>query len=153
MNLIGQQHIIPMIPPQDIGSGGISTDCITLAKYAHATIVIMTGTNTKGCTLTVEKCDTAVPGSAVAMAFNYRKMTTSDVWGALTAEDIAGFAIADGDDNAVFAIEIASAELSSAYPFVRVTLSAPASGNNYYSALAILSDSRYGVDVPKSAIV
>ena len=152
MNLIGQYHVVPLLAPQDIGSTGISTDIIKMAKYSHALILLMTGTNTKGCTLTVEKCTTAAPGAAVAMAFNYRKMATSDVWGALIAEDSAGLTIADADDNAVYGIEIASAELSATHPFVRVTLSAPGSGTNYISALAILTP-RYGHDVPQSAIV
>ena len=151
-NLIGQFHIVPMIPPADITTSATNTDVIHLAKYGHATILIMTGTNTKGCTLTVEKCDNTTPSTHPAIAFNYRKMSTSDTWGALTAEDSAGLTIADADDNCVFAIEIDSAELSAAYPYVRACLSAPASGNNYIAALAILSP-RYGQDIPQSAIV
>ena len=152
MNIIGEKHVVPLLFPQDIGSTGISTDIIHLAKFSHALILLMTGTNTKGCTLTVEKCTTVAPGAAVAIAFNYRKMATSDVWGALTAVANTGVVIADADDNAVYGIEIASAELSATHPFVRVTLSAPGSGINYISALAILTP-RYGQDVPQSAIV
>lgn len=151
MNLIGQFHAVPLIFPQDITNSGISSDCISLAKYSHACILLMTGTNTKGCDVTVEKCDNATPDNHPAIAFNYRKMGTSDVWGALTAEDNAGFAIADGDDCAVYAIEVASAELSAAYPFLRISLSSPASGNNFFSALAILTP-RYAQDVPETAI-
>lgn len=151
MNLIGQQHVVPMIHPADITTNATNTDVISMKKYTHALILIQTGTNTKGCTLTVEKCDDVTPSNHPAIAFNYRKMGTSDTWGALTACASTGLTIADGDDNAVIAIEIDAAELDASYPYVRACLSAPASGNNYYSALAILTP-RYAQDVPMTAI-
>ncbi|MDY6917391.1 MAG: hypothetical protein SVP26_05515 [Chloroflexota bacterium] len=152
MNLIGQYHVVPMIHPADITTNATATDVIHLANYHHALILIQTGTNSKGCTLTVEKCDDVTPSTHPAIAFNYRKMTTSDTWGALTAAESTGIAIGDGDDNAVIGIEIDCAELDSDYPYVRACLSAPASGNNYYSAVAVLTP-RYAQDVPQTAIV
>lgn len=152
MNFIGKNHIVPLLFPQDITTSATDTDIVSLENYNHACLIIMTGTNSKGCTLTVEECDTVGPNDAVAIAFRYRKMGTSDVWGDLTAVESSGVVIADGDDDAVYAIEIDSQELSDGYPMVRVALSAPASGNNLYSGEAILSEARYPQHTPVTAI-
>lgn len=150
--LIGRLHVVPMIWPADITTNATNTDVIFLKQYNHATILIMTGTNSKGCTLTVQSCDDATPSTGTAIAFNCREMATSDTWGALTAYESSGVTIADADDNHVFAIEIDADELSGTNPAVRACLSAPASGNNLYTALALLSEPRRIEDVPVTAI-
>jgi len=152
MELIGKVHIVPLVFPQDVTTTGPTFDIVGLKKWNHVTILVMTGTNSKGCTLTLEECDNVTPSNDTAIAFNYRKMSTSDVWGALTAATSSGVTIADGDDNCVYAIELDAAELSDGYAYVIPKLSNPASGNNYFAAIAILSEPRFAEDVPSTVI-
>ena len=150
--LIGQVHIIPIIHPVDTTTAAPTCDIFGLQKYNHATIILQTGTNSKGFAVTVEECTTAAGASNDALTeFYYREMATTDVWGALTASG-GTLTVADGDDNHVFAIEIDADELTDTHPYVSLVCAAPASGNNYVSAIAILSEARFMTDIPVTAI-
>jgi len=150
--LIGKVHIIPIIHPVDTTSAAPTCDVFGMQEYNHATIILQTGTNSKGFAVTVEECTTAAEADNTAMSeFYYREMETTDTWGALTASG-GTLTVADGDDNHVFAIEIDASELTDGYAYVKLTCAAPASGNNYVSAIAILSEPRFMKDVPVSAI-
>lgn len=153
MELIGNVHIIPIIHPVDTAAGAPTCDIVSLQKYNHVTFILQTGTNSKGFAVTVECCNTAAGGSNDAMSeFYYREMATVDTWGALTASG-GTLTVADADDNHVFAIEIDADELTAAdHYFVKLTCAAPASGNNYVSAIAILSEPRYSTDIPITAV-
>ncbi len=152
MEFIGNNHPIPVIHPADITTNATNTDIVGLKEYNHATFLVQTGTNSVGCTLTVQECDDVTPSNSTAIAFNYREMATVDTWGSLTASASTGVTIAAADDNHMFAIEVDADELTDGYPYVRVCLSAPASGNNYYSAVAIMSEPRHGLEIPVSAV-
>ena len=152
MELIGKVHIIPLIHPVDTTTSAPTTDIFSLEEYNHCCIILQTGTNTKGFAVTVEECTAAAgTGNTALAAFDYREMVTTDTWGALTASG-GTLTVADADDNHVFAIEIDADELTDTYEYVKLTCAAPASGNNYVSAIAILSEPRYMKDVPVSAI-
>ena len=150
--LIGNVHIVPIIHPVDTTTSAPTCDIVGMQKYNHLTFILQTGTNSKGFAITVEECSTAAGGSNVALSdFNYREMATTDTWGALTASS-GTLTVADADDNHVFAIEIDADELTAGKPFVSLVCAAPASGNNFVSAIAILSEPRYAQDVPVTAI-
>jgi hypothetical protein len=151
--LIGNIHIVPLIHPVDTTTAAPTTDIFSMQKFNHACIILQTGTNSKGFAITVENCTTAAGGSNDAMSeFYYREMATTDTWGALTASG-GTLTVADGDDQHVFAIEIDADELTAAdHYFVKLTCAAPASGNNYVSAIVILSEPRYMQDIPVTAI-
>jgi hypothetical protein len=152
MEFIGKHHIVPIIHPVDTTTAAPTCDIVGMQEYNHVTILVQTGTNSKGFAITVEECATAAGGSNVALTqFYYREMTTTDTWGALTASG-GTLTVADADDNHVFAIEIDADELTAGKPYVKLTCAAPASGNNYVSALAIMSEPRYMKGVPVSAI-
>lgn len=152
MELIGNVHIIPIIHPVDTTTNAPTCDIFSLGEYNHCCILLQTGTNTVGFAVTVEECTTAAGASNDALSeFYYREMVTTDTWGALTASG-GTLTVAADDDNHVFAIEIDAAELTDTHPYVSLVCAAPASGNNYVSALAILSEPRYMKDVPVSAI-
>jgi hypothetical protein len=150
--LIGKVHIIPIIHPVDTTSAAPTCDIFGMQEYNHATIILQTGTNSKGFAITVEECTNADGDDNIALSeFYYREMATTDTWGALTASG-GTLTVADGDDNHVFAIEIDASELTDAKPYVSLVCAAPASGNNYVSAIAVLSEPRFMKDVPVSAI-
>ena len=152
MELIGKVHIIPLIHPVDTTTSAPTTDIFSLAEYNHCCIILQTGTNTKGFAVTVEECTAAAgTGNTALTEFYYREMATTDTWGALTASG-GTLTVADADDQHVFAIEIDADELTDTYEYVKLTCAAPASGNNYVSAIAILSEPRYMKDIPVSAI-
>lgn len=152
MELIGKVQIIPIIHPVDTTTNAPTCDIFSMQNYNHATIILQTGTNSKGFAITVEECTSAAGAGNTALSdFNYREMATTDTWGALTASS-GTITVADADDNHVFAIEIDADELTNGYPWVKLTCAAPASGNNFVSAIAILSEPRYMKDVPVTAI-
>lgn len=152
MELIGKVHIIPIIHPVDTTTSAPTCDVFSLGEYNHCTIILQTGTNNKGFAVTVEECTTAAGGSNDALSdFNYREMVTTDTWGVLTASD-GTLTVADDDDDHVFAIEIDADELTDTHNYVKLTCAVPSSGNNYVSAIAILSEPRYMKDIPVSAI-
>lgn len=153
MELIGKVHIVPIIHPVDTTTSAPTCDIVSMQRYNHLTLILQTGTNTKGFAVTVEGCATAAGGTNVALTeFYYREMATTDTWGALTASG-GTLTVADADDNHVFAIEIDADELTTGSYFVKLTCAAPASGNNFVSAIAILSEPRYMQDIPVTAIV
>lgn len=150
--LIGTVHIIPIIHPVDTTTAAPTCDIFGMQDYNHATIILQTGTNSKGFAVTVENCSSAAGAGNVALSqFYYREMATTDTWGALTASG-GTLTVADADDNHVFAIEIDADELTDGKPYVKLTCAAPVSGNNYVSAIAILSESRFMRDIPVTAI-
>lgn len=152
MELIGKVQIIPIIHPVDTTTNAPTCDVFSMQNYNHATIILQTGTNTKGFAITVEECTLVTGGTETAMSeFYYREMATTDTWGALTASG-GTLTVADADDNHVFAIEIDADELTNGYEWVKLTCAAPSSGNNYVSAIAILGEARYMKDVPVTAI-
>lgn len=153
MELIGKVHIIPIIHPIDTTTNAPTCDIFSLEEYNHCCIILQTGTNSKGFAVTVEECTAADGTGGTAIAFNYREMATTDTWGALTAvASDSSLTVADGDDNHVFAIEIDADELTDGSEYVELVCAAPESGNNYVSAIAILSEPRYMKDIPVSAI-
>lgn len=152
MELIGNVQIIPIIHPVDTTTNAPTCDIFSMARYNHACIIVQTGVNSKGFAITVEECTAAAGTNNTALSdFNYREMATTDTWGALTASS-GTLTVADDDDSHVFAIEIDADELSDGYEWVKLTCAAPASGNNYVSAIAILSEPKYKLDVPLTAI-
>lgn len=151
--LIGKVHIVPIIHPVDTTTAAPTCDIVSLQNYNHVTFILQTGTNTKGFAITVENCTAAAGTSNDAMSeFYYREMATTDTWGALTASG-GTLTVADADDQHVFAIEIDADEITAAdHYFIKLTCAAPASGNNFVSAIAIMSEPRRIEDIPITAI-
>jgi hypothetical protein len=112
-------------PIADLYNGSPSTDVIN-TRYCQKVVFVLhqakNATSTAGtATITVEACSSAAGSNATAIAFKYSKMTTGadDTMGAITAATTAGFATTANEDTAYF-IEIDSADLPAAYPYVRL---------------------------------
>jgi len=152
MELIGKVHIIPLL--HAVSSGTAPTiDIFGMEEYNHALIIIDIGATDGTMKVTVEECTVAAGTSNTDIAFNYRQMTTTDTWGALTAGvSGTGFTVGATEDDSLHAIEIDADELTDGYPYVKLTFGTPSGSATLMSAIAILSEPRYMKDVPVSAI-
>jgi hypothetical protein len=145
-----QAHIVNILPPVDI-TGGKVAQAFSMAKHAHATIILQIGVSAAAFTkIFVDSATaTAAVGSAAAgaahMAFSIYTQETAgadqDVLSARTAVTSAGYTPA-ATDGIFYVIEIDASELPDGSPYVQLNLT---NGVNSViaSAVAILSGERY----------
>lgn len=120
-----QNHVIAGIyPVADALSGTVYSDVYSLKNASHITFFIMKGVGTTGTsTITIEACSTAAAAAQTAIAFKYKKCSSStseDTFGALAAATSAGFATAAAS-NEIYAIEVDAREIASTgYEFIRL---------------------------------
>lgn len=146
-------HFVQAVAPIDINGGVTNSDVWSMAKYAHASIVIMLGVTGAAVTVTLEECDDFVPTTTTAIPFaRYAEETAGgDTLGAKTATLAAGFATS-ANDGIFYFIEIDAAELTDGRPNLRVVLSDPAAAT--LAAVGVfLSGARYGEEQSPTAIV
>ena len=103
MEVLENRHWVPGIyPVADFMAGTVQTDIVKCQSAAGVEFLIFRGDATAGTetgTVTVDACDTVGPGTATAIAFQYRISTTPDVWGAWTQALAAGFTMTAGDNQ------------------------------------------------------
>lgn len=129
-----------------------ATDIVSMKNYNRCTFVLIYGAGAVGtATVTVESCDTVVPGTATAIAFNYRVCTTPDTWGEVTACAATGFTTAANADK-MYLIEVNAAELYSTNSFVRLQFTEVDSTAVDGTVIAIMSQPRYIQGVPLTAL-
>ena len=137
------------------GNGGSPTytDVFNLAKYRKVLFIIQLGAGATGTgVVTVESCDDVTPSNTVAIAFNYKAMTTVDTWGTTTAVANTGFTTAAGT-NKCYMVEVDASELSGTNHYVRLKITEDTDSPCDGCVLTILGASRYQDDVPVTAIV
>jgi hypothetical protein len=126
MNTIEQLHIVPGIyPVADFMAGTVTTDIVKCQSGAGVVFWIFRGNATAGTetgTVTVEACDTVVPGTATAVPFRYRISTTPDVWSAYSEAAAAGFTMTAGDNQVYEVFVPASALAAVGYAYVRLKI-------------------------------
>jgi len=138
---------------EDYTTGNPATDIVSLKLYTRCTWIIIKSTGDVGtATITVESCDTAVPGTPTAIAFTYWVCTTPDTWGEATAATSAGFITTAGADSA-YAIEINSNELSGSDSFARLQFTEVDGTAQDGAVVCILSNARYDRGIPLGALV
>ena len=115
MEVLENLHIVPGIyPAADFMAGTVQTDIVNCESAAGVVFWIFRGDATAGTetgTVTVQACDTVIPGAATAVAFQYRISTTPDIWGAWAQALAAGFTMTAGD-NQVYEVFVPAANLS-----------------------------------------
>ena len=144
------------------------TEAVNIGKYGHLAWIINLGalTGGSGTVLTMYEAATATAGATTPIGtarpgFNYRKMaapfsvtstTAMDTLGALT-NTTSTLTIGSTWDNLVVVVEVDNKELTDGYPFVSLGF-ACTTGITVWgmNVLAILSEPRYGGDVPLTAI-
>jgi|TARA_Y100000310_G_scaffold317685_1_gene370828 hypothetical protein len=132
---------------EDIFAGDPATDVLSMENYKSMVFIIVKNAGATGtATITVESCDTVVPGTGTAIAFHYKACTSGNTWGATTAATTAGFTTTAGA-NQCYVIEVSSEELSGTDSFVRLqateVVNSPCDG----AILAIAMTPRYDKEV------
>ena len=147
-NRQGELHMIPGLAP--VSSTGALTGDIINTKFCHELeIVVLAGVVGSSQTITVEECDTVVPGTATPIAYTYQKSSAvdTDTMGAVTL--ISGTAGTTMVAGTLLRIFIQPNDLSAGYPYVRVKCTS--SGTCLIACMYILRD-RYPQEIPISAI-
>lgn len=128
---------------EDMFAGDPATDIMNLAEYGSVIFfVICNGGATGTAVLTVESCDTVVPGTATAIPFKYWACTTPDIWGDMIAATAAGFTTDVGADK-MYAIEVSAEELSGTDAFVRLQCTEGVDSPVDGAIMAIVGRGRY----------
>lgn len=112
-----------LAPNADCFAGTKNTDIFEV-QGEGAVFLIWYGTNASngGSLLTIEACDTAVPGNVTPVAFMYRVSTTLDIWSAWVQATNAGITVG-GSADSMWEIYVPAAELASAgYGYVQADL-------------------------------
>ena len=143
INLAEGGKIVNILPPIDI-TGGKTGDVFSMAKHAHATIVIQIGVSSAAFTkILVNECTSLAAAGATAIAFSVYKEETAagDTLGARTAVLAAGLT-PSANDTIMYVIELDASELSVDSHFVQLELT-NTTNSVIASALAILTGPRY----------
>lgn len=144
--LIQEVHFVNAMPTgaamDDLYEGGFSTDIVNMSNFDRATWVIARGVGATGtATITIDSCDTVVPGTATAIPFVYAVASSGDTFGAVTSATAAGYTTAAGAGSTVI-VEVNASELSGTNKFARLTVTegtdSPVSG----SVVCIMSQPR-----------
>jgi hypothetical protein len=104
MEVLENLHYVPGIyPVADFMAGTVQTDIVNCESAAGVSFLIFRGICTGGTetgTVTVQACDTVIPGTATAIDFQYRISTVPDTWGAWTQATAAvGFVMTAGNNQ------------------------------------------------------
>ena len=151
-NIAEMGHIVNILPPIDITSGDTG-DVFSMENYAHATIIVQVGVSAGAFTkIILNECNTIEGGDATAIAHSIYKEETAlgDILGARSAVLVAG-TTPGAADGIFYVIELDAAELSDGYNFVQLSVTNTVN-SVIASAVAILSGSRYGGTLSKTAI-
>lgn len=151
-------HVVNAMPSgnqaayEDLFNGSPSSDIVNLGKYDKVTWIIQKAAGSTGtAVITVESCDTVVPGTATAVAFNYWTCTSGDTWSDMQSSTSSGFTTTAGA-NQCYAIEINSSELSGTDKYARLTLTETVNDPVDGTVVCILSGARFMTETPITAI-
>lgn len=137
---------------EDIFNGDPASDVVSLALYEAVVFLIVKNAGATGtATITIESCDTVVPGTATAIAFRYKACTSGNTWGSWTAATTAGFTTTAGA-NQCYMIEVHAEDLSGTDKYVRLQATEVADDPCDGAILCILGNPRYAKDVMPAAI-
>ncbi|MFA7287298.1 MAG: hypothetical protein WC055_00300 [Melioribacteraceae bacterium] len=157
--LFQEVHVVNAMPAanqaayEDIFNGSPSTDIVNLGKYEKCLWILQKAAGATGsAVITVGSCDTVVPGTATAVAFNYWTCTSGDTWSDMQTATSAGFTTTVGTDQA-YAIEINSSELYSTDKYARMTMTESVNDPVDGTVVCIMGGGRSVHEVSDTAIV
>ena len=132
---------------EDIFNGSPTTDIVSMENYEEVIFIITKNAGADGtATITVESCDTTVPGVATAVAFKYQITTSGNTIGAVTAATSSGFTTTAGADQ-IYAISITAGGLSGTNKYVRMKCTEVDSTACDGAIISIAVGPRYAQDV------
>lgn len=127
----------------DYTTGNPSTDILSLENYNDAYFLVIKGAGATGtATITMESCDTAVPGTATAVGFEYKVITAGDVEAAWVTVASTGYLITAAADKLVL-VHVSADNLYSTNKYLRMTLTETDSTACKGAVVAFLANGRY----------
>lgn len=148
-------HVVnALVPAANAFAGTVYSDVINMKDWNHVQFLIQKAVGAVGtATITVEACDDVVPTNVSAVPFKYQVCTVGDTFGALTEAPVAGFATVAGS-NQLYKVEVDADALStSKYGYIRLKSVEVVVGAVLGGIIAVLTEPRYGREVPDTAIV
>lgn len=148
-------HVVnALVPVADAFAGTKYTDIINMKDFNHIQFIIQKAAGATGTsTITVEACDDVSGSNVSAVPFKYQACTTGDTFGALTDAAATGFATTAGADQ-LYKIEVdADALAASGYGYIRLKAVEVVNDPVLGGIVAILTEPRYGREIPETAIV
>lgn len=148
-------HIVTGLDPvADAFSGTVVSDIVNLSQYGSVAFVVFYGVGATGTsTITVEACDDVVPTNVSAIPFHYRRYTSADTEGAITAAAAAGVATTAGSSQRYVVEVSAQALAASGYKYVRLKMVEVVDSPVLGGILIILGRARYSQAAIDSAVV
>ena len=145
-----QEHKVVHVGPSaniasfaDLTTGNPATDIVNMSNWGRCTFIIIKGAGAVGtATITVESCDTVVPGTATPIPFYYRKCSTIDTFGEWTFCGVAGFTMTAGADQ-IYEITVDDTFLYSTNKYVRLQFTEVDSTATDGAVTAILTEPRH----------
>lgn len=137
-------HFVNLIPPVD-ATGGTNGDIFSMAKWSHASIVVLVGASAAAfASIKLSACDDAAGNNPEAIDFAVYKEETAagDLLGARVEAVAATGVVPDAADNIMYVIELDAAALPDAKPWVRLEI-ANSTNSVLLAAVAILTGGRY----------
>jgi len=132
----------------DMFAGNITTDIFSMKNYREAYLIVKKLDGAVGtATVTCESCDDTTPTTNTAIAFEYRKQTTTDTFGAWTAVSTSGQTIAAGA-NEIWEFRVDSSMLTSGDSYCRFVLTEVDSTAVDGATFCLLTNPRYAEDIP-----
>ena len=138
-------------------TGAASTgDTFSMKGYGHATIIIQTGAWAAG-TAAVTLTEETTVAAGDAQAFTFTEMWTGCVLGAddtLTRTTVTSSTFNLAVANKLYVIEVDSEllDVDDSFDCLELNIASPGGNDDFYGAIAILSQGRYLQEPPLTAI-
>jgi hypothetical protein len=154
MRLCERTKIVPILEPEDHAAGA-DGDSVSLENYGHVTFIVAFGELTGDAVLTINS-GAAAGTKTTAETFNYRatsadlKNASGDALGSESTSAALTLTAATYEDRMIV-VEMDADEFTDGQQWITPNISSAAS-ECFASIVAILSEPRYGADVPLTAI-
>ena len=150
-NIAEMGHVVPLIYPQDLDGGDTHSDVFSMEGYAHASIIISIGAQSKAAgVITIESCS-ALGGGGTNTKIDYTAYKCETQAGAAN-DDVLGAAVAIDDTTGIvppanstgifYVIELEASQLLAGHVGFRLCV-ASAGAASIGCAIAVLSGARY----------
>lgn len=141
-----KNQIVWVTAPANYNGTAATTEYVSLKNWNKVTFIINTGAWAGGtAAVTVNEATSVSAGSAQALTFTKYFTNDGAPTSPLLTETSCSSTFNLDTANSVYAIEITADMLTRAsdYDCVSCAIASPASNNDYYSVIAILSEPRY----------
>lgn len=136
-------HVVNALAPIDLNDAAVNSDVWSMAKYSHASILIMLGVTGAASSFIVEECDNFTPSNSTAITHaTYAEETAGgDVLGARAQTAATGIVGATAAGS-FYVVEIDASQLTDGFPNLRVVCTDPGAAT-LAAVTVILSGAKY----------